>query len=152
MRQSWRHASPPFPPPVGDSGSVADGGLPLGCGFCRSLPEAAEVVAVSSLSAMPVKELAVMVSRVRGSYSCQVMGLALILVPSLRDLSGEESVVLSAFALFQRSTRLQLQRNWCHAPTSFLCSVSDDGLEGESGLRLGCGFCPTCSEFAEVSC
>ena len=37
--RSWRHASPPFSPLVGDLGFVADCGLRLGPGFCRVLPE-----------------------------------------------------------------------------------------------------------------
>ena len=39
-----------------------------------------------------------------------------------------ESVVLSAFALLRRSTRLEVRRSWRHAPPSFLRSASDDGL------------------------
>jgi hypothetical protein len=65
VRRSWGHASPPFPPLVGDSGSVADSGLRLGCGFCRTLPGFAELSSLSSLAATSLHELAVMRSRVR---------------------------------------------------------------------------------------
>jgi hypothetical protein len=51
VRRRRRHASPPFPPLIGDSGSVADGALRLGCGFCRTLPGFAELSSLSSLAA-----------------------------------------------------------------------------------------------------
>ena len=63
----------------------------------------------------------------QGSYGCQAARLALILLPSFRERTGEGvgSVVLSAFALFHGGVQLDVRCSGRHASPPFPPLVGD---------------------------
>ena len=75
--------------------------------------------------------------RKQGSYGCQAACLALILLPSFRELAGErvDSIVLAAFAVVLRGSEADVRRSWGHASPPFPPLVGDSGSVAASGLR-----------------